>query len=511
MSSVSTSLQEAAAAFANDVLGMVNQAVLETVGIDVLWFRLIPDKRNQDIIFQSYTLYGVDDCPLNIRAVYSDSGYDDAAITYNIMGLEYAVPLTLDIPVNTWYAATNYDGTQPQRGDIVFIPQSSKLVEVVSMTPVKAVGAQITSYKVNCSVYKPKRSVIVGENLRTSIENNTVNQTSLFGTEIDNQISDIVDSKQSSMFTGTSQDEHKEVKTSSGEDTIFVDQRTSESYNLMVDGHLVARSYYNMDTVSGTVVRYKNSADSITKDCTRCLSAWVKMTGTSSKRNIKKITPVVSGESAKLQLAGQLGLGVGDDVIIERSSIMLRGTVTSLKPCTVEIDYETYSKLAAMSDKWYMMPGFTARKSDPVNLITGAGDKAFSIDIVGGSFVCVGVGENVVQVPLTSVMQNDLWYGVIVNVGEKVRVDIFEQTPLNKFISISGIRNRFWNDNEISSYYITSSKSKITNIRLYTVENTDIDKQIEDLISYNIKNNSLAIVNDSADIHLTKPYVGMQR
>ena len=55
------------------------------------------------------------------------------------------------------------------------------------MTPVKAIGAQITSYKVNCSIYKPTRSRLVGENLKESIETNTENLYSRFGEDIKNE------------------------------------------------------------------------------------------------------------------------------------------------------------------------------------------------------------------------------------------------------------------------------------------------------------------------------------
>ena len=206
-----TSIQEAAMAFANSITASLNTSIANTMGVEVMWFRLIPDKRNQDVIFQSYTLFGVEDCPLKFNVMYADSGYDDAAITYNIMGLEYSVPLTLEIPVQTWNEITKNDGTLPQRGDIVFIPISNKLVEVVSMTPVKAIAAQITSYKVNCSIYKPSRSRIVGENLKSSIKENTVNLDSRFGKDIENTFTNVVDDNQISIFTSTSKDTHKDI------------------------------------------------------------------------------------------------------------------------------------------------------------------------------------------------------------------------------------------------------------------------------------------------------------
>ena len=114
------SIQEAAAKFVNDILGSLNSAATEVAGVDVMWFRLQPDKRSQDVIFQSYTLYGVEDCPLSLKAMYSDNSYDDAAITYNIMGINFNVPMTLDIALETWKTATGDDGTIPQKGDIVY-------------------------------------------------------------------------------------------------------------------------------------------------------------------------------------------------------------------------------------------------------------------------------------------------------------------------------------------------------------------------------------------------------
>ena len=193
---MSLSVQEAATIFAKELALHLNAAAAETAGIEVMWFRAIPDKRSQDVIFQSYTLFGVEDCPLTFTAIYSDAGYDDATISYNIMGIEYQVPLTLEIAKETWDKITKNDGSLPQRGDIVFIPISNKLVEVVSMSPIKSIAAQITSFKVNCSVYKPTRSRIVGENLKESIDQNTTNLYKRFGEDIQNVIDNVIDDKQ---------------------------------------------------------------------------------------------------------------------------------------------------------------------------------------------------------------------------------------------------------------------------------------------------------------------------
>ena len=209
--SITTSLQEMGANYANTTLSSLNDAVVDIIGVDVLWFRAKPDKANQDVIFQNYTLYGVEDCPLKIKAIYSDNNYDDAAITFQIMGLSYAVPLSLELSLNRWKEATGNDGTIPQEKDIVFIPISRKLMQVTSMTPVKKLGAQLTSWKVNLSIYTPTRSRIVGENLKESIINTTTNLDERFGKEIKETIADIIDDNQLSLYTSTNVDKNKEI------------------------------------------------------------------------------------------------------------------------------------------------------------------------------------------------------------------------------------------------------------------------------------------------------------
>ena len=248
------SIQEAATKFVKDILGNINSAVTEIAGVDVLWFRAQPDKRSQDVIFQSYTLYGVEDCPLSFKAIYDDSGYDDAAITYNIMGINFNVPMTLDIAVDVWKEATGNDGTIPQKGDIVFIPMTRKLMEIVSMQPVKKLGGQLTSYKVNLAIYTPTRSRLVGEQLKDSIKNNTTNLMERFGDDIKTNIEDIVDDNQLSLFDSTSKDKHKKVEPNNTEESIQLAVRSIVSYDLVIDGHTVARNYYNENADVDTIV-----------------------------------------------------------------------------------------------------------------------------------------------------------------------------------------------------------------------------------------------------------------
>lgn len=502
------SIQEMAAEFANGFLASLNSMVAETVGVDVIWFRATPDKRSQDVIFQTYTLYGVEDCPLTFKAVYTDNSYDDAAITFNIMGLEYSVPLTLEIAVNTWYEATNYDGTLPQRGDIVFIPISRKLMEVVSMTPVKKIGAQLTSFKVNLSIYKPTRSRIVGENLKESIKENTVNLDSRFGEDIDETFKNIVDDDQLSIFSTTSVDRAKENAVTRHYDSIIKDVNNIIENNINIDGHIVSRSYYDALNGSEYVVRYKR-ADSIRKADVRCLSCLVRLRSLSDPvmTNVTKMS--LSGNMLTVETRKKLDIGT--EVIISRGAMSIVGTVTSKQPYIIELNKDAVAKLNTSSNSWYAIPGYTIEKVSNANILTGKGDTELSVDIKSGKIISLTIGDKETQFRLTTPMSYDKWYGVIINMGEKLSIDVFEELEqLTNIIHLPDMRNKYWQDLSIKNYQLNISNCYITNIRLYDTENTEIDKQLMDLTTYNIPNSSHAIINDSTDIYLDKKFTGIK-
>ena len=215
----------------------LNSAVSNIYGVEVKWFRAIPQERSKDVLFLEWTLYNVESCPLNIKAIYNDANYDDAALTYNMMGIEYAIPLTMSISILDWQKATNYDESVPSKGDIIYIPQSNKLYEVVSMTPQKTVASQITNYKVNLQKYQPKRNRFLGDDLVNTIDNYTNSVEKLFGEDIKEDIMDIVNDKQLSPHNSThTMDKYKEV----------FDSKSLIIEDILCDGHTIAKGHYRI-------------------------------------------------------------------------------------------------------------------------------------------------------------------------------------------------------------------------------------------------------------------------
>ena len=505
-----TNIQEAAAEFANNIAAEMNSNIAEVAGIDVMWFRATPDKRNQDVIFQSYTLWGVEDCPLSFKALYSDTGYDNAMLMANIMGIEYQVPLTLEIAVNTWYTATNQDGTLPQKGDIVFIPMTAKLLEVVSMTPVKAIAGQLTSFKVNCAIYKPNRSRIVGENLKTSIDNNTTNLDKAFGDAIDNAVKNIVDDKELSLFSSTSRDKYKELTNTYNTDTLENVVIQTKIEDLIVDGHTVAHSCYDMNMKAKTVVRYKNINDTVNKGDMRCLTCWIFLEGEKKMYNIKTIAVLENNSDRNysyIQISGNKTFPIGSQVIVERNTVVIPGTVT------IKADKSLIRNLEKNTSVWKNLPGYTIREDDSINLLSGttSDNKNMSIDVKGKRHVSFSLDSQEILYQFNTSLSSNKWYGIVLNLGENSSLDIYQAEPkFERIVSLKG-KNNLLENNTFIDYHIDSSESKMTNIRYYTQALTDIDKQITDLLTYNIPYDSLAIINDSADIYLHKNYFGIQR
>lgn len=515
----SLSVQEAAASFANNQLNDMNMAALEMYGVDVLWFRATPQQRSSDVIFQAYTLHNVEQCPLETKVMYTDTNYDEAALTFSFNGIEYKPTLTLEIPIGAWSKITNFDGTLPQRKDIVYVLMTKKLWQVSSMTPVAALGGQVTSYKMLMESYKPEADRLIGSELQTAIDENTVNVDKLFGKAIDDAMKDLTDKPQLANTTSTERDNYKSLTKNISEETILSKNTVIQTIqnNLEIDGHLIARSYYDMDMTNDIVVEYKNINDVISKDSVRCLSMWIcPVDNNTSSYKINSISEIKHDNYytyIEITADNQNDLIINDSITIFRNGISLSGIVKCLdSSICVQIPNSFIDIAKSISEEWYNLKNYKYKSEKKINLLTGICDNGeFSVNLIARRYIELTLPNNFNCICDTEIdMEFDNWYGIIINIADTLNINIFEpKEQLTKtFESTISIKNI---ETTYNRYYILHSNSYITNIRLYTLGNYDIDKQLTDLVSYNIKDNSLAVINDSADVYLGLKYYGEQR
>ena len=395
-----TNLQDAAAAFANSILSTINSAATKTAGVDVMYFRSTPVKGETDFLFHDYTLYNVEQCPLEIKMMYSNTSYDESSYIFSTLGMDYQSPLTLEIDTKSWEAAVSNDATVPQAGDIIWIPMTEKLWEVASMNPGKTAG-QVTSYKLSCRKYQPSAHRHTGDVLAEAIDANTVSTGKQYGSEISGTIQDLIDDPQTSGMVASPKDPYKKspVSKTAGSIQRKVTVAVEIPDGLNVDGHLVARSYYDCMAVSGEPVVTYTAKDSWTADDTRCLSMWVNLHGSSDMSPVKFGKAVRTARSTSVALPA--GLVKDGPAYAERGAVKLYGTV---KDGTLTVPADVTRKLPS---NWPSLDGYKIGKASVCTLLKGSGVSGIEIRLVNGRFVTVACGEDETVIDLRTNIKND--------------------------------------------------------------------------------------------------------
>ena len=186
----------------------------------------------------------------------------------------------------------------------------------------------------------------------------------------------------------------------------------------------------------------------------------------------------------------------------------------------IKVNGDLIMKINKSVPGWKNMPGYAITSDSVIGLLNS---DAFNVSVKGGKMISISTSvpsnkgvtstDEEALITMTEDIKTEKWYGVIVNFGDDFSVDLYTTVDdkLTNISSVSGISNEIYESVEIDHYYINSSNGSLTNIRLYNTFNREIDKQLTDLVSYNIRNDHNAIINDSADTYLNKEYKGRQR
>ncbi len=178
---------------------------------------------------------------------------------------------------------------------------------------------------------------------------------------------------------------------------------------------------------------------------------------------------------------------------------------------TVKVPINIISKIQDNIPGWKSLDGFVAFIDNGVNLLSGESENGgMELNIYGNKFIVLNINNREHILPLNKTIEYDTWHGIIINLNATMKASIFKVTEQLELIFENEVKI-LWNDDVYDRYYLQSSHSYITNIRYYNTTNTEIDKQLTDLVTYNIKNNSKAIINDSADLYIENSYYGQQR
>ena len=190
----------------------LNYTVNNSLGMDTRWFRAVPQQRSKDVILQEYTLYCVEELGKCVKVMLNGGNFSSDDYNYGLMGLEYEVPLEIQIDKKYWEDNMGF-GTAPQKKDIVYMIMPNKLYQIESSYLKRGFMQQETTWIINLRKYMPEASRREGDLLKETIDQYVVSEEEIFGLDISANVAKLVDDKQFSPLNTTEKDKYKEINT----------------------------------------------------------------------------------------------------------------------------------------------------------------------------------------------------------------------------------------------------------------------------------------------------------
>jgi len=139
------------------------------------------------------------------------------------------------------------------------------------------------------------------------------------------------------------------------------------------------------------------------------------------------------------------------------------------------------------------------------------------VDILANQYIKIVYGQQQHIAVMDEKLNDKEWYGLIVNIGNtwgQYNTYVYKQHPSD---TTTKLQNIFYQtidfvpeETYIEYYAINRSPSYLTNLRLY-VATMEEEKQMNELLSYFVKDGDQTKIADSADLRLRAPYIGQQR
>jgi len=508
------------------------------------WFRAVPQQRSKDVIFQEYTLYNVEECPLDIKAVVPNGNFPDSKYNYDLMGLEYEVPLEIQIDKKYWESIAGF-GTAPQKKDIVYMPMANKLYQVESVYLFRGFMEQETTWKINLRKYMPEAARREKTALQETIDIYTVSSEEIFGAATDANVAKLVDDKQMNQLNGTSKDKYKSFDT----------ELKTISTAISIYGTVAAQSFYDMQTPIWYDAITYNGQDIIDTVTDRAVTAWIQprtIPSIHKEFNVTSIIPIADPYAldpctmysydaslySKANYTITLGtsslfsqIQIDQNVVISRpgalnfyAKIVAISDVSTLQ-YYVMINPFVLEDLVAIKSDWNTQTGYKLMPKEPISVIDGVndfGEHVLSVNVFANQYIAISYGhiyanDDAYVVRLDEKLNDNEWYGIIVNIGnswKQYNVYVWKKHETDKNAKLQNIfyetLRLYPEDIGVDAYSVNKSPSYLTNLRLFSTT-IEEEKQANELLSYFSKDGDQLIIGDNADPLMKLPYISKQR
>lgn len=499
------------------VSGM-NQAVTEMFGVNVAYFRAVPNKNSTDFIYMNYTLLNVDECPTEIKLLFKDAGYAAGDYSVNFYEMNYNVPLEVQIDAMTWFKAFG-PGTMPQRYDILYVPIIHKVFEVDSTNQVFGFMEQLTHFNLVLKKYNPKESRRESENLTRTLDHSTTSISELFGGKISTEVADIVDSNQTDPYNSTSLDDYKFIK----QDRVSILEENGKSFYRFNHVDPQNKSVFDVEYKVGMSIDF--AVDGL------LLTSMFRYADKSSNANIKvkSIKPVKRYvdkdiDTIPIQLF-EIDCNVNQVPDLAKTTLIKTDTDLQLRFFEVKdnklycyvryVDFINHKEDILKITTLFLSGGVTQ------SIFSGFtnGSINFNLVILNSTTLALNVNNVETKFELNKHLSDSKWYGLSLMLDPSTNLVKLNLYSVSKFQQTSNIRKftssesnfdfKKTKDLAVSRFGLIGSYLDISNTRLYQmpldVLSKNTEKEIKlDLTSQVIRNNSYTIVNDDCLIPANK-------
>lgn len=309
-----------------DLSKMVNNMF----GIEVVYYRVVPQRRSRDIVLKEWTVFNVD-TEKCIKVVVPNNQFPDSKPTFTPFGIDFEQPFEVHIDKGYWESYFG-KGSMPQQRDVLYFPIQNRIYEIQSSYAYRDFMNKALYFKVSLVKYQPKSDTIMSDEIQTTLDNLTLTTEELFAEEFADQVERHTKPQQYVTVTHDSDPIRETVLR-----TLPVNK-----YNFYNNWTLVFETYYDMVTAfddAGVVDAITYRVDSaMTSEANRSYTCW--FSPQNNTKNASTTRNLLSGTGTN-----------GDGVNID-----LAWTSSSSSQIVLTINGDTYSFIVGGSleiDSWY--------------------------------------------------------------------------------------------------------------------------------------------------------------
>ena len=515
--------QENAIKLQKDLSLLVNQIH----GHEITYFRATPVPESVDVVFLEYTLQNVENNPKCIKVLVPDNSFPEHKLNHNAFGLDFELPFEVHIDRRyfEWVFGHN---AKPQKRDIIYFPLTNRMYEVESANIAVQFMYDFLYWQLNLVKWQPKANVLLDHDVKSLLDEYSTGIEDMFGNELANIYKDISNPQQL-----------KDKSTKFDPIRNFLSPNNISTQETFINYYTTIAEYYydlNKDYIASGKLHEKSVGYDLLGDFLRdddlAYTCWFRNpTLNYVSKDVASVT--ISGTTVSIKFrTGLPKVVVGDTLGLSDPTMPnfgLFGTITAIDTniinlvITMEVDSSMLIAANTQYPTWassLTMKGIETPRANFLYSFNTDTNKGIILDIYDSRYLRVQLNTGIVWIPLAITLQDNTWYGLVINILNKfnqLSYHIYQQKPAASKTTkldliatqlIKGLPNV--DRRSGIDYQILASPLHLTNIRLLN-ESLEGDLHSKWLNMQLINDGSKALIIDNCIPRMALPYIGIAK